>query len=65
MSKGLVMVDFWAPWCGPCRIIAPTIEELAKEYDGKIDVYKVDTEAEQELASVLAFAVFLRYFSSP
>ncbi len=46
------IIDFYADWCAPCKMVAPILEELAKEYDGKIDVYKVDTEAEQELASV-------------
>jgi thioredoxin len=45
------IVDFYADWCGPCKMIAPTLEELAEEYDGKIMIYKVDTEKEQELAS--------------
>jgi len=44
------IIDFYADWCGPCKIVAPLLEELATEYDGKINVYKVDTEAEQELA---------------
>ncbi len=39
-----VMVDFWAAWCGPCKIIAPIVEELAEEYDGKVKFVKVDTE---------------------
>ena len=39
-----VMVDFWAPWCGPCKMIAPAVEELAKEYDGKALVAKVNTD---------------------
>ncbi len=46
------IIDFYADWCAPCRAVAPVLEELAKEYDGKIDIYKIDTEAEQELASV-------------
>jgi len=44
------IIDFYADWCGPCKMVAPLLEELAKEYDGKINIYKVDTEAEQELA---------------
>jgi thioredoxin len=46
------LIDFYADWCGPCKRVAPLLEELAKEYDGKIDIYKVDTEAERELSSV-------------
>lgn len=46
------IIDFYADWCGPCKMVAPVLEELAADYDGKIDVYKIDTEAEQELASV-------------
>jgi thioredoxin 1 len=46
------MIDFYADWCGPCKMVAPILEELAKEYDGKLDIYKVDTEKEVELASV-------------
>lgn len=44
------IIDFYADWCGPCKMIAPTLEELAKEYDGKVIIYKVDTEKERELA---------------
>ncbi len=45
------LIDFYADWCGPCKMVAPILEELSKEYDGKINIYKVDTEAEQELAA--------------
>lgn len=44
------IIDFYADWCGPCKMVAPLLEELAKEYDGEIYVYKIDTEKEQELA---------------
>ncbi len=46
------IIDFYADWCGPCKMVAPVLEELSKEYDGKLQIYKVDTEAEQELAAV-------------
>lgn len=46
------VIDFYADWCGPCKMVAPILEELSKEYAGKIDIYKVDTEAEQELAGI-------------
>ncbi len=44
------VIDFYADWCGPCKMVAPIIEELSEEYDGKVNFYKIDTEAEQELA---------------
>ncbi len=40
------IIDFYADWCGPCKMVAPVLEELAKEYEGKIVIYKVDTEKE-------------------
>jgi len=46
------IIDFYADWCGPCKVVAPVLEDLAIDFDGKINVFKVDTEAEQELASV-------------
>jgi len=46
-----VFVDFWATWCGPCKIISPIVEELAKEYEGKVDFVKVDVDQNRELAS--------------
>lgn len=45
------LIDFYADWCGPCKAIAPTLEELAAEYDGQIYIYKINTEQEQELAA--------------
>jgi thioredoxin len=50
------IVDFYADWCKPCKMIAPIMDELATEYAGKIDIYKVDTEKERELASVFGIS---------
>ena len=46
------VVDFWAPWCGPCRMVAPIIDELSEVYKGKVNFYKVNTDEEQELGAV-------------
>ena len=45
------IIDFYADWCGPCKMVSPILEELSKEYDGKINIYKVNTEEERELAA--------------
>ena len=50
-NTGPVMVDLWADWCGPCHIIAPAIEELAREYQGRVKVAKLDVEANPETAT--------------
>jgi len=49
-SQNLSVIDFWAEWCGPCRAIAPVIEELAKEYDGKVNVGKVNVDQNPQVS---------------
>ena len=49
-NKGLTVIDFWAEWCGPCKIISPIIEELAAEYDGKVQIGKVDVDNNHEVS---------------
>ena len=46
------LIDFYADWCAPCKMVAPILEDLSKEYEGKLNIYKIDTEAEQELAGI-------------
>ena len=55
LGKKPVLIDFYATWCGPCRVLEPILDELSTEYDGEIDIYKVNTEEEMELAG--AFGV--------
>jgi len=50
VKEGVSLVDFWAPWCGPCRMIAPVIEELANDFEGRAKICKINTDEEQELA---------------
>ena len=54
VNEGVALVDFWAPWCGPCRMIAPVIEELAEEFEGKAAICKINTDEQQDLAQKFA-----------
>jgi len=47
------IIDFYADWCGPCKMVGPILEELSREYDNKVDIFKVDTETKHELAATL------------
>ncbi|MBI5974509.1 thioredoxin [Staphylococcus canis] len=51
INSGVKLVDFWATWCGPCKMIAPVLEDLAEEYDGKADILKLDVDQNQATAA--------------
>ena len=51
-SEVPAVIDFYADWCGPCKVVAPVLEELSEEYEEKVDIYKCDTEVEQELSGI-------------
>ena len=59
------IIDFYATWCGPCKMVAPIMEELAKEYDGKIAIYKVDVDAEPEIAAAYGIQSIPTIFFCP
>ena len=50
VSSGVSMVDFWAPWCGPCRMLSPVIDKLSEEFEGKANICKVNADEEQDLS---------------
>lgn len=70
VESGVQLVDFWATWCGPCKMIAPVLEELAADYEGKADILKLDvdenpsTAAKYEVMSIPTLIVFKRRSTS-
>lgn len=50
-TNGVVLVDFWAPWCGPCQAMGPILETLSKKMEGKVKIYKLNVDENQEIAS--------------
>ena len=64
-KKNPVVVDFYAEWCGPCKTIAPILEELSLEYDGNIDIYKVNVEDEPEISSAFGIRSIPTILFSP
>ena len=62
IKEGVVLVDFWAPWCGPCRMLAPAIDQLAQEFEGKAKICKVNTEAEPDLTAKYEIRLIITTF---
>jgi len=59
------IIDFYADWCGPCKMVGPVLKELAEEYQGKLNIYKVDTDAQQELATAFGIQSIPRILFVP
>jgi thioredoxin 1 len=65
LGKLPAIIDFYADWCGPCKMVAPILEKLAAEFEGKITIYKVDTDKEQELAGAFGIMSIPSLFFIP